>query len=285
MATPRRLTTPRRLFAPGTTKKYVQTGRSLTKRRRITRYTPRTPRSRRSVKDILQDLTQEKKKHERLQSYTSLHQMGTYLVGSEIYTGPASFQRIGSHITLTGIGIKGTFQWAGNSATSVPVGGPPATNSVWNNNIVVPVKLRIWLVSTKRELDPTSYWFQAQNQDNNINYNTGATADPTGDTARSRFRMNSQEIKVHMSKTYTVFPKRDIQQNFQSVVSINIYHKLKTPKVLKYNALSTQVTQHTTDQVQPNYFICYAFFQPDTGATPGQTLAQANMMFTTYYRE
>lgn len=246
------------------------------KRRRLTKYTPRR-RGRRSVKDVLQDLVQEKKKHERLQSFTTMHQMGTYLCGSEIYVGPNSSQRVGGHITLTGIGVKGVVQHSGTGNTN--------TAGTWTNTVGTPVTLRIWIVSTRRELDPIAYWFQAQNTDNNINYNTGATVDPTGDTARARFRMNRQEITVHKVRNYKVYPHRDIQQNFESLKNINIYYKLKKPVVLKYNGLNTQVTQFSNDQIQPNFFVCYALINPDTNGTLALNLAVMNAMITTYYRE
>lgn len=276
MATPRRPTTPRRLFA-GTTKKWVPTGSALQKRRRVTKYTPRSSGRRKSIKDVLQDLTQEKKKYERLQAFTTMHQMQTYLCGSEIYIGPNSFQRIGAHVTLTGIGIKGVVQHSGSGNTN--------TSGTWTNTVGSPVTLRIWIVSTKREQDPLVYWFQKQNDDSNANYNTGATVDPAGDVARSRFRMNRQEITVHKVKSYKVYPHRDIQQNFESLKNINIYHRLKKPIVLKYNADPTKVTQFTSQEVQPNVYICYALIQPDTNATVALNLAQMNCMFTMYYRE
>lgn len=270
MPTPYRLTTPRRLFPTTATKKYVVTGN---KRRRITRYTPKSSRTkRRTVREIVQDMSMEKKKNEVNQSLTNLHSMNARLVGDSILTGVAAWSRIGDRITLTGIGINGNVQNASN-----PI-------SAFGGNIVVPITLKIYVVQTTRNESPIGYWFQGDNSNNNNNYNTGYTLDPTGDVARSRAKMNLTEIKILARKSVTVYPKRDIQQNFQACKNIKMYCKLKKPVVIQYNTDSA-VTPYGASELRPNIWICIVHYQPDTNATPGQTLAQTNLTYTAYYRE
>lgn len=273
MATPRRLTTPRRLF-PMTTTKYHATGSALQKRRRVTRYTPRsTTRRRKTVKEIVQDLSQEKKVHTYTEGFTNKHRLDARLVGQTILPGSAKWARIGNQITLTGISIKGEFTNASNPTTA------------FGGNTCGAIKLKIWIVQTKRNEDPTAFWFQDPNSNLLRNYNTGFTNDPTGDTNRSRARMNLLDIKVLARKSWITYPPRDIQQTFESTKSVNMFLKLKKPVVITYNSDNAVGPSYAASEVTPNIWICVTHFQPHTGVTNAQTLAQTNLSFTYYYRE
>lgn len=273
------LATPRRLFIPDTPRSKPMFLATRGKRRKLNtlRKTRRTTRKR-NLREIVQDLAQEKKRHDSNQTWNTLHQMGTYLCCSEIYQGVQLDQRVGNRIKLTGISIKGTLQHSGSPNTN--------TAGTWTNTVVVPIYLRIYIVKTTREASPVGFWYQQTNNDANLNYNTGFTTDPTGDVLRSRLRINAKECHVLMRKTYRVHGHRDLQQNFEGTKQINMFYKFKKALDLQYNGPETQTTAYGADGVRPNVWVCYALFQPNTMATAsGVNLAAMNVQITTYYRE
>lgn len=268
---PRTPATPRRLFLAPLSPKPLYRGPLRAamargaKRRRLG-----TVRRARTVREIVQDIAQEKKRQERVQAISTPHVLNTYLVGSEIAPGVGSWQRVGGHITLTGISIKGNYT---NSANRV------------GTNVTVPTTLRIWIVSTSRNDSPLAYWYQNFNADGNLNYNTDFAQTPAGDVVRSQARLNAQEIKVHARKSIKVLPGRDTQQNNGACRNFSMFHKFKKPMVIKYNTGAGEAVPYSANQVQPNIWICFAIVQPDVLATAGQTASQGNMAFTMYYRE
>jgi len=268
MVTPRKASTPRRLFLSPTSAKPMYSARSG-KRRRL-RSSRKSTGPRPTLRSVIQDMTQEKKRREDNIALTSLHTMNTFLVGRNIELGAGTNGRIGGHITLTGINVKGVLQ---NSSVV-------ADNGI---RIVAPIMFRCWIVSTQRNDDPQSYWFQSNNSDANVNYSTGFTNDPTGDVARGRSRLNGQEIKIHAYKSIKLLPKRTAQQNNGSCRTISMYVKLD--KVLKYNTAVLSTIPYTPDQVQPNFWICTAFYNADTQTTTTDSFATANLCYTQYFRE
>lgn len=264
---------PRALFsaAPPSSKPYMALGSSR-RRRNVTLRTRRKTRRARSLRTQIQDITQEKKRFDALfgQAGVTLHQQEQRLVGSSIAIGGTSNARIGDTIYLKGIGIKGTVNNVSNASTATTA---------------VPIVFKIWIVRTTRNSNPESYWFQIDNGDSNIGYNTGATLDPAGDVSRSRLRLNAQEIKVLKFKQYTVYPTRSLQQNFATYKSVNMYYEFKEPIVLKYSTAIGAPTPFPADAITPNVWICWAATQPNLA--PGITAPSvvANLKCTEYYRE
>lgn len=268
------LTSPRRLFASSPTKFAVNSVQRQ-KRRRIGTVSKKR-KGRQSVAQIIKNLAQEKKKYEDQYTNTTKHTLSTQLLCQNIAIGSQSYQRVGNRISLTGVGIKGTASWTGNTSTIAVAG---------NINTCVPFILKIYIVQTSRNDNPVSYWFQDTNSDSNLNYNSGFTIDATGDLLRSQYRMNTKEIKILARKSYTVYPKRDIQQNFQSIKNINMYVKFKKPITIQYNTGPGVVPPYGAAEVQPNVWLCHAWYSADTGQTAAQNLVSARMIVTQYYQE
>lgn len=265
------LSTPRRLFSTPRRSKMPMMNYSARARFR-NRRAGRTA-SRRSVRELVQDITQEKKHITELQSVTTPHSMVTMLIGRNIDEGGKSTDRISSHINLTGISIKGTYTNQSNATKA------------FGGNVTMPTTLKIWIVRTRRNDSPIPYWFQSTTDDTNVNYNTGFTSDPTGDVARLRSRMNLEDITVLATKTYTVNPPVDIQQNFSCLRRVNMFLKFKKPIVLKYSVTTAAAPPFGATDIMPNVYVCFAIQQPNTQATVGQTLSAANLAVTTYWRE
>lgn len=268
--------TPKRLMfqTPGSNKRArcgpsnIVVGRTTTKRRRAILMTGKRGK-RKSVKEIVQDITQEKKRYEQLISQTVKHVMGTFLLGEQLITGTSSSTRIGSHIRVTGLNIKGGIYY----------------NTVSNSSNAQPVYLNIWVVQTKRETNPEGYWWQSLNQDSNLNYSggTGPLADAAGDFVRLRLRMNRQDIKLLARRKYMVCPPRLSDPNACSVANVNFFVKMN--QIMHFNTAAGAVPPYDASQVRPNIWVCWALSQPNPIGSVVDSNAAFTAIATMYFKE
>lgn len=268
--------TPRRLFmspagsarkrsAPGTAMR-SKFGPHLAKVR--VRSTPK----RMTVKKLIQkvaETAQEKKRQESPLSVGTKRSWTEYLIGSDIAPAAGSFNRIGGHITVTGVSVKGSFQ----NLNGVAPGAPAS-----------PLILKMYLVTTDRSDSPRTFWFQDQNNDRNIAYNDPLfTNDPAGDRLKMRYRLNLQDMKILKKAQYKVYPRLTDGVNNKTIVSINWYKKLDVK--FHYNVPPAQAIPYSADAVRPNIWLCYFLENPDVGSVDANMFGNAQFTCVTYFRE
>lgn len=265
--------TPRRLrFAEtprGSTPRGAKRGAPMTmsSRKRSTKRVRITKVSG-GVKKILKDALLEKKRTEEPLAVLNKRDFRSYLIGSNIVVGAQSFQRIGNRITLTGIGLKGNVRWTG-LVTGVSVS---------------PVILKMYIVSTTRSDNPLSYWYQAVGNDNNISYNdAGFTADALGDSIRTRFRLNLQDIKLLWHRRKKIYPRLVDGVNNRTAQDIKYFKKLNIN--MHYNTPAGGAIPFGQDAVRPNVFFIWFMENPDTGSVDANCNAAANINLCQYFTE
>lgn len=222
------------------------------------------------IVNAVEQSAQEKKRIEIPLSIGSKRVFTSYLIGSDILAGPQSSQRIGNHITLTGVNVKGFFQNTNGVA-------PAATGC--------PLILRMYLVTTTRSDNPSSYWYQGLNADSNIGYGPAPffTNDTIGDRNRMLYRLNLQDMTLLVAKTYKVYPRLTDGVNNKTTIAFKWFKKLNVK--MHYNNPSSATPPLAADQVRPNIWLCYFLENPDVGSTDVNVFGTAQFTCTQYYRE
>jgi len=135
---------------------------------------------------------QEKKRFELARtSTTTKRTFNSYLLGSEIQSGAASYSRTGDSIILTRVYLKYILSISPQAA-ALPYHAP--------------LKFHLYVVQAVRNANPQSYWYQNFNDDNNVDF-TGDPLTPAGDVLRQLRKLNKREIKVLAHKVVTVGPR------------------------------------------------------------------------------
>lgn len=280
----RRLTSPRRLFTPktgltGVRRNYVWT-KSMKKRRKVS--TPRGNTTRApSVRQIVQEMSEQKKKRDRTIDAPDLHEATSTLIGADIYlsngTGPGAppvadpphTLREDRCITVTGIGLKGYFKSIEN---------PNSVNTVR----CLPTTLKWYLVSTTRQDDPLEYWYQEWNRSSNASY-ASFSANAIGDEERWNRRINRLDIKILARGQYSVTHPNFATTNIGHYVHINKY--IKTNIKIHYNVAVDTETPYNSEQVRPNVWLVMMCMNPDTQSPIDKVETDSFIKLTTYFRE
>lgn len=275
---PARMSTPRRLFTEGVPKMLFRTPRSSirrgygAKRRRVGTAKGAT-RRRPTVRDIVRDMAQEKKRKESEWEIEDVHQADAWLIGRDIKydnaTDTGSTTRSGNLLTFTGLSIKGHFR------------SIEPTNSV-NTTRQAPVLLRLYLVSTTRQDNPLTYWWQGINSDINVP-NDNITKDRVGDSERMERRMNKLDIKILGRATYRVVHPNFATTNDGHLKIINKYWKLNVP--VHYNTDTAAAIPYGATNVRPNIWLVQMVLQPDQTATLSTSDVSGRIQMCLYFRE
>lgn len=294
MSTPMRLTTPRRLFSPKppTSSAVARTrrrgwvrmsGNPAKRRRLVATATGRrgVTRRRPTVRQIVQDMSQEKKRRERFITLPDIHNALSYLIGDDIPftngTGvgapgaldAATSTKETNMITITGIGLKGHFR-----STELPTN----TTVVKTN----PTQLKWYIVSTTREGNPLDYWYQQRNSDTNNSYGD-FTNDTIGDRLRQERRVNRLDIKILASGSHKVTHANFATTQIGHFVHINRYIKCNIK--IHYNAARDAGLPYGATVVRPNIWLVTMVQNPDEGTTTANEQTDGRINVTTYFRE
>jgi len=289
MPTPMRMTTPRRLFSPkvvvgrytpGGTKR---TGFRALKRRRIG--TIRTKGKPKTVRDIVQEIAQTKRKRTRILTPPPVFEANATLIGNNIMfadgTGGGALPALDAPdsaresqvITLTGIALKGHFRSVEPVVATGVVLQPPTT-------------LRWYLCTTSRADNPLNYWYQEINKNNNLPYNV-FTEDGLGDCDRIECHMNLLDIKILARGQYKVAHSNFATEQHNSRVLVNRFIKLNMK--IHYNTAKDDTPPYTEAMVRPNiwFIMCVQNANPllvgPSAASTVETTGRINL--TTYWRE
>jgi len=280
----RRMTSPRRLFTPktgltGVRRNYVWT-KSMRKRRKVStvRGTSTRPPS---VRQIVQEMSEQKKKRDRTIDTPDIFEATSTLIGNDIYLAngtaggappiedPAHTLREDKCITITGIGLRGYFKSIEN---------PNSVNTVR----VLPTFLKWYLVSTTRQDDPLEYWYQEWNRSSNAAYSS-FSANALGDETRMTRRINRLDIKILARGQYSVTHPNFATTNIGHYVHINKY--IKTNLKIHYNVANDSDCPYNSEQVRPNVWLVLMCMNPDTNSPIDKIETDTYIKLTTYFRE
>jgi len=281
LASPRRMSTPRRLFTPKTgltlpRRTYVRT-RSV-KRRKVA--TARgSSRKAPTVRQIVQEMSEQKKRRDRTINTPGLFEATSTLIGADIYqaggTGdgappildPQRTLREGKDITITGIGLKGNFR---------------SIEQAVNNIRQCPTTLKWYIVSTTRQDDPLEYWYQEWNREQNSAYEN-FPLNAIGDAQRMQRRINRLDIKILARGQYQVTHPNFATTNVGHWVPINKYVKCNIP--LHYNTAVNSPLNYLPEQVRPNVWLVLMCMNPDEAVNAANVEVDCDIKMTTYFRE
>lgn len=213
------------------------------------------------------DRSQEKKRHTSGRAgATPASTFGSYLIGSEIAPGTGSFQRIGDVITTTRISVK-------YQLTASAVAGAAPQNGV--------SYLYMYILRTTRDQNPSVYWYQQPNSDENDAFGT-APLTAAGDVTRMNRKLNKREIKVLAFKRHTLSPRTTTDE----VACNHIQGQFSTKKLrmkFHYNTLPAAATPYSNTQVRPNVYFVWFILQPDENGARTSPLFNAEV--DQYYQE
>jgi len=282
--TPRRLTSPRRLFTPkppptGARRNYVWT-RSMKKRRKVA--TARgTSTKAPTVRQIVQEMSEQKKKRDRTLVVPPVYAAAANLVGTDIYLAngigggepppadPPHTLREDKVITITGLGLKGFFK------------SIEAPNAV-NTTRMLPTYLKWYVVTTTRQDDPLEYWYQEWNRSENRGYGS-FPFNGIGDEQRMSRRINRLDIKILARGQYMVTHPNFATTNIGHYVHINKYIKCNIK--LHYNTANDSEVPYNSEQVRPNIWVVFMCMNPDQQSPIDRIETDSDIKLTTYFRE
>lgn len=252
-----------------TPRRYVITGRtnSRVKRRRIG-----TKTRRKSVKDIVQEMSQQKK---RIEENITIVNRGlgssTLMLRNLRYdndTASGTYTRNGNLVTLTGLGIKGHL-----------VSQEPAGNTRANTHY-----LKWYVVTTQREGSPLAYWFQKNQGDGNLNYNLDFTNDFQGDYNRQQARMNKLDIKILGKGVITCQHPNNATSTYRACVPFSAYVKCNIK--VHFNTSETDPIPYGVGNVRPNIWFVVLSQNPDNFLTTSTACdVGGSIIVTQYFRE
>jgi len=287
-ASPRRspvrvMTTPRRLFTPKTgltsvRRTWVRTRSN--KRRKVATargVSTRAP----SVRQIVQEMSEQKKKRDVSLDVPAVYDATAWLVGSDIYLAngtaggappvadPPHTLREDKIITVTGLGLKGFFK---------SIESPNNVNTVR----MLPTYLKWYVVSTTRQDNPLDYWYQEWNRSENKGYFT-FPLNGIGDEQRMSRRINRLDIKILARGQYMVTHPNFATTNIGHYVHINKYIKCNIK--LHYNCAVDSPVNFLPEQVRPNVWVILMCMNPDSQSPIDRIETDSDIKLTTYFRE
>lgn len=214
---------------------------------------------------------QEKKRNEISRtSVATKRTFNFYLCGSEIQYGALSHNRVGDNLTMTRFTVKYVA-----STTSVAL--PTATDRN------APIHLYMFIVHTTRATQPSSYWFQGFNTDDNVAFgNAPLTA--TGDRTRITSKLNVRDYKILARKKVILGGRTTADADYCAVRAGQFTTKKLNIKY-HYNTLAASGIPYSADQTRPNIYLVWYALQPDDLTGVDSSDVKVDLILSQYYRE